>query len=85
MGFQRILRHSVYTVGLEPQTFAKLIKSIICCSERKLFVQNAFFRLGLNCVCLSVQLPEDASIHDFVIELVEETKKFEESKKVGEK
>ena len=35
------------------------------------------------CLCLSVQLPEDASIHDFVIELVEETKKFEESKKVG--
>ena len=34
---------------------------------------------------MSVQLPEDASIHDFVIELVEETKKFEESKKVGEK
>lgn len=34
-------------------------------------------------LCLSVQLPEDASIHDFVIELVEETKKFEESKKVG--
>ena len=76
MGFQRILRHSVYTVGLEPQTFTKLIKSIICFSERK---------LGFNCVCLSVQLPEDASIHDFVIELVEETKKFEESKKVGEK
>ena len=37
------------------------------------------------CLCLSVQLPEDASIHDFVIELVEETKKFEESKKVGKK
>ena len=38
----------------------------------------------LMCLCVSVQLPEDASIHDFVIELVEETKKFEESKKVGE-
>ena len=36
------------------------------------------------CLCLSVQLLEDASIHDFVIELVEETKKFEESKKVGD-
>ena len=35
-------------------------------------------------LCLSVQLPEDASIYDFVIELVEETKKFEESKKVRE-
>jgi len=33
---------------------------------------------------LCFQLPEDTSIHHFVTELIEETKRFEETKKVGD-
>ena len=47
VGVQRILKPSVCTAWLEPQTFTKLIKSIICCSEKKMLLRNVgFFLVG---------------------------------------
>jgi len=38
-----------------------------------------------NFTCIMIrELPEDTSIHHFVTELIEETKRFEDTKKVGD-